>query len=268
MDKTYLIKQLKELSDRFHLGIPEAAIEKAISFSRFKVYSKGEMIGRSGDNAETAGIVLSGVIRSYYVDKDGSDITQYFAPEGSWCIDSGMVGFDELRYKIYRENGFLVETATERYIAFRKRNPELAERVPLRYIATYLGITPESLSRITEVFELKRDGIRYAVDLSEEGEVISISDVSNERFIQRLLPGTLIRLGLTIAGEFIIALFFCFFKKRELLTVLITNVVTNSIAQMLSLFLFELYFLAFIRKLFLCIRVYRGFNSSNDTMII
>ena len=190
MDKTYLIKQLKELSDRFHLGIPEAAIEKAISFSRFKVYSKGEMIARSGDNAETAGIVLSGVIRSYYVDKDGSDITQYFAPEGSWCIDSGMVGFDEMqanwealedttvmlfdvkdmkaliladewlkniwimsleggmRYKIYRENGFLVETATERYIAFRKRNPELAERVPLRYIATYLGITPESLSRI------------------------------------------------------------------------------------------------------------------------
>lgn len=100
--------------------------------------------------------------------------------------------------------------------------------------------------KITEVFELKRDGIRYAVDLSEEGEVISISDVSNERYIQRLLPGTLIRLGLTIAGEFIIALFFCFFKKRELLTVLITNVVTNSIAQMLSLFLFEIYFLAFI----------------------
>lgn len=190
MDKTYLIKQLKELSDRFHLGIPEAAIEKAISFSRFKVYSKGEMIARSGDNAGTAGIVLSGVIRSYYVDKDGSDITQYFAPEGSWCIDSGMVGFDEMqanwealedttvmlfdvkdmkdlilgdewlkniwimsleggmRYKVYRENGFLVETAAERYIAFRKRNPELAERVPLRYIATYLGITPESLSRI------------------------------------------------------------------------------------------------------------------------
>ena len=54
----------------------------------------------------------------------------------------------EMRYKIYRENGFLVETATERYIAFRKRNPELAESVPLRYIATYLGITPESLSRI------------------------------------------------------------------------------------------------------------------------
>lgn len=198
MDKTYLIKQLKELSDSFGLGIPEAAIEKAISFSRFKVYSKGEVIARTGDKAATAGIVLTGVIRSYYVDKDGNDITQYFASEGSWCIDSGMVGFDEMqanweaiedttvmlfdvkdmkdliygneqlkniwiesleggmRYKIYRENGFLVETATERYVEFRKRYPRLSERVPLRYIATYLGITPESLSRIRS--SMKEDG--------------------------------------------------------------------------------------------------------------
>lgn len=190
MDKTYLIDQLKQLSDGFHLSISEEAIEKVISFSRFKVYSKGEMIARTGDKAKTAGIVISGLVRSYYVDKDGNDITQYFAAEGNWCIDSGMVGFDEMqanweaiedttvmlfeikdmkdliikdeqlknlwifvlesgmRYKIYRENGFLVETATERYVAFRKRYPELAERVPLRYIATYLGITPESLSRI------------------------------------------------------------------------------------------------------------------------
>ena len=190
MDKTYLIKQLKDLSDGFGLGISAEAIEKAISFSRFKAYSKSEVIARTGDKAITAGIVLTGVIRSFYVDKDGNDITQYFASEGSWCIDSGMVGFDEMqanwealedttvmlfdvkdmkelifgdeqlknlwiasleggmRYKIYRENGFLVETATERYVEFRKRYPKLAERVPLRYIATYLGITPESLSRI------------------------------------------------------------------------------------------------------------------------
>ena len=53
-----------------------------------------------------------------------------------------------LRYKIYRENGFLVENATERYLAFRKRFPELISRIPQRYIATYLGIKPESLSRI------------------------------------------------------------------------------------------------------------------------
>ena len=190
MDKIHLIKQLKELSDGFGLGIPEEAIEKAFSFSRFKVYSRGEVIARTDDKAATAGFVLNGVIRSYYVDKDGNDITQYFASEGGWCIDSGMIGFDEMqanweeiedatvmlfdvkdmrdliysddqlkniwimsleggmRYKVYRENGFLVESASERYVAFRKRYPMLASRVPLRYIATYLGITPESLSRI------------------------------------------------------------------------------------------------------------------------
>ena len=190
MDKTYLIKQLKELTDGLGLSISEEAISNAIGFSRFKVYSKGEIIARTGDKAITAGLVISGVVRSFYVDRDGNDITQYFAAEANWCIDSGMVGFDEMqanwealedttvmlfdvkdmkelifsdgylknvwisvlesgmRYKVYRENGFLVENATERYIAFRKRYPMIAKRVPQRYIATYLGITPESLSRI------------------------------------------------------------------------------------------------------------------------
>ena len=53
-----------------------------------------------------------------------------------------------LRYKIYRENGFLVENATERYIHFKKLYPDLSRSVPQKHIATYLGITPESLSRI------------------------------------------------------------------------------------------------------------------------
>lgn len=53
-----------------------------------------------------------------------------------------------LRYKVYREGSFLVQNATERYLEFRKRYPDLSGRIPQRYIATYLGITPESLSRI------------------------------------------------------------------------------------------------------------------------
>ena len=199
MDKAYLIKQLKELSDGFGLGIAEEAISKAIGFSRFKVYSKGEIIARTGDKATTAGLVINGVIRSYYVDAEGNDITQYFASEANWCIDSGMIGFDEMqanwevledttvmlfdvkdmkrliysdeclknvwisalesgmRYKVYRENGFLIENATERYIAFQKRYFMLSKRVPQRYIATYLGITPESLSRIRSSLKESED---------------------------------------------------------------------------------------------------------------
>lgn len=58
-----------------------------------------------------------------------------------------------LRYKIYRENGFLVENATQRYIHFKKLYPMICESVKQHYVATYLGIAPESLSRIKKALK-------------------------------------------------------------------------------------------------------------------
>ncbi|MDD4845875.1 MAG: Crp/Fnr family transcriptional regulator, partial [Petrimonas sp.] len=40
------------------------------------------------------------------------------------------------------------ETAMDRYSDMLKEHPMMFQRVPLIYIASYLGITPESLSRI------------------------------------------------------------------------------------------------------------------------
>lgn len=39
-------------------------------------------------------------------------------------------------------------TAEERYTEFLKTYPNLASRIPLKMIASYLGVTPESLSRV------------------------------------------------------------------------------------------------------------------------
>ncbi len=39
-------------------------------------------------------------------------------------------------------------TAEERYYNFQKKYPQLEQYVPLKYIASYLGITPEFLSKI------------------------------------------------------------------------------------------------------------------------
>jgi CRP-like cAMP-binding protein len=39
-------------------------------------------------------------------------------------------------------------TAEERYLGFMERYPHFEQRLPLKQIASYLGITPESLSRI------------------------------------------------------------------------------------------------------------------------
>ena len=56
-----------------------------------------------------------------------------------------------LKYKIRRENSFLMKSAAERYIDFKKDNFLLEKRVSQKYIASYLGITPVSLSRIRRI---------------------------------------------------------------------------------------------------------------------
>ena len=190
MDKPYIISQMKALSRKLGLDFDDEVYGSVIEFSEFKVYSKGTLLAAIGDRAKNAGIVMNGIVRSYYIDGDGNDITQFFSNEGSICMDEGLMGFDEMvkmweaieestvmlfdvkkmeeliysseklktvwiqlleggmRYKMYREGSFLIENATERYLKFRKNYLNLAERIQQRYIATYLGIKPESLSRI------------------------------------------------------------------------------------------------------------------------
>jgi len=43
---------------------------------------------------------------------------------------------------------FTVLSPEERFISFREKHPELIQRVPQKYLASFLGITPVSLSRI------------------------------------------------------------------------------------------------------------------------
>ena len=47
-----------------------------------------------------------------------------------------------------RVNSLLSDTAEERYMSFIKMYPDILLRVPQWMVASYLGITPESLSRV------------------------------------------------------------------------------------------------------------------------
>ena len=47
----------------------------------------------------------------------------------------------------------LFQTASQRYDALLKDNPDLLQRVPLGHIASYLGVTQASLSRIRSDFK-------------------------------------------------------------------------------------------------------------------
>ena len=54
----------------------------------------------------------------------------------------------QLIEKVNVRNAFVGEDAEGRYNLFVKQNPDVAARVALKAIASYLGITPQSLSRI------------------------------------------------------------------------------------------------------------------------
>ena len=53
-----------------------------------------------------------------------------------------------IRYKMRREYAFQCLDATERYLSFKNEYPGIEDRLPQNLIASYLGVTKESLSRI------------------------------------------------------------------------------------------------------------------------
>jgi CRP-like cAMP-binding protein len=48
----------------------------------------------------------------------------------------------------YQKIEMITETAKERYLKLLKEKPQIIQQAPLKQIATYLGITDTSLSRI------------------------------------------------------------------------------------------------------------------------
>ncbi len=53
-----------------------------------------------------------------------------------------------LMEKLERRSPLVEQDATTRYLSFLEKFPKLANRIPLSYLASYLGITQSSLSRI------------------------------------------------------------------------------------------------------------------------
>ncbi len=190
MEYSNLCQKINCIFGKAGFEISQEIFDEILSETIIKLYKKNEIIIHCGDSTSNIGLVLDGMVRSYYIDSEGNDITRWFGEAGQLCIDEGLYGYEEspctwhalsdctivfvntskfksiimshenlktiyiamleqaLRYKVYRENGFLVENATERYLHFCKKFPELCNQVKLSYIASYLGITPETLSRI------------------------------------------------------------------------------------------------------------------------
>ena len=148
-----------------------------IGLKEIKV-KKGEILQRSGELHTKVYHVKSGLLRSYSIDKNGRENIFMFAPE-DWVIADtndpkipSVLFIDALEDSIVTvlpkdlereknniaaltkrlhvlQNRILMlisSNAIERYEHFVHTYPSIVQRVPQRMIASYLGVTPETLS--------------------------------------------------------------------------------------------------------------------------
>lgn len=79
-----------------------------------------------------------------------------FSKENWKALSHSIVGWDHIKGKMVhscmyhksRQSPVISQDATTRYLEFMKNHPSLIDRVPLAYIASYLGVRQQSLSRI------------------------------------------------------------------------------------------------------------------------
>lgn len=137
------------------------------------------------------GFVCQGLLRAFYVDERGNEITVNFVRENRYathysafvsrmpskysfqCVeptilvslsyDHIQVGYERypnverygrlvaeavLKMQQKRIEGFLFETAEQRYLDFIQENPDLFNRVSLGHLSSFLGIERQTLTRI------------------------------------------------------------------------------------------------------------------------
>lgn len=63
------------------------------------------------------------------------------------AVSKGIIG-DFLLKKTEKIESLLFKTPEERYLEIYEKEPKLIQLIPLQYLASYIGISPQSLSRI------------------------------------------------------------------------------------------------------------------------
>ncbi len=132
---------IEKFSRKYNLSAADCL--RLIGLMERRVFRKGECVVRQGERNSDFYIVSRGIWLGHYSD-DGADVSVWFAGEGETLFSTwGYVGNEASKITIEA-----MCDAEERYRALMAESPELLQVVPLKHIASYLWITPQSLSRI------------------------------------------------------------------------------------------------------------------------
>ncbi|MDP9081689.1 MAG: Crp/Fnr family transcriptional regulator [Bacteroidota bacterium] len=130
----------------FRIYIPGNELEEATRYFMRKNQFMMEFESFYNNNPSPSGIQAVTEARLLIISRDDWNYLSEKVPK--LFLLTKMLTEAALINKI-RDNDFLsFGTAKQKYDEFVKRYPDLALSVPLQYIASYLQITPQSLSRI------------------------------------------------------------------------------------------------------------------------
>ncbi len=183
MTITDTIDQVVNLTKDEKLSVEKYFIVKSLA--------KGELWIKEGQYCNHIAFINKGILRIFYNDRDGNEISCYFMHENNFISSytsfltltptkenieaiedvellvinkedlvklSAKVPKVEIWRRIIAENLFILlerrismlqsKTAQERYENMIKENGDIILKVPLQYTASFLGITPQHLSRL------------------------------------------------------------------------------------------------------------------------
>ncbi|MCF6280453.1 MAG: Crp/Fnr family transcriptional regulator [Flavobacteriaceae bacterium] len=174
-----------------HITLSEDEKTFLLTKLNFRKYQKGQYVVQQGDVCRYENFVVSGCLKTFFVDNEGDEHVIMFSVENWWSADLSsfftqtpadynvlclenteviQIGFEEIEelyinipklerfFRILFQNSIvafekrlvrnLSMTAKDRYLYFKKRYPQIEQRVPQYAIASYIGVTKEFLSKI------------------------------------------------------------------------------------------------------------------------
>jgi len=82
------------------------------------------------------------------IEIKNDDLQSWYRESHDWMNTGRMIAEEAYCFTRDRALSLLTQTATQRYIELKEQHPNFVEQTSQFHIASYLGITPQSLSRI------------------------------------------------------------------------------------------------------------------------
>lgn len=79
-------------------GFCEEGVKRIMENMRIQKYEKGNIIQEMGTKTKQVSLIMRGLVRGFFIDEEGKEITQCFAWEQKWCCVYNMLSSDPSRF--------------------------------------------------------------------------------------------------------------------------------------------------------------------------